>query len=284
MESLLLRDVSFAYDDEPKKKHHKSACNENDAVLKKLNLAVHEGEFVCLVGHSGCGKTSTLKILAGLLEPCEGSVSVSGKPLTGPGPDRAVVFQNYALFPWMSALQNVEFGIKQASEAFNRAYSKEQIRAIALEYLEILGMARAAKCKPYQLSGGMQQRVAIARALAMNTPILLFDEPFGALDVKTRRELQALMQELWLREGAHKTAVFVTHDIDEALLLADRIVFMSDGRFLDEFALNTARPRDPESFSHSEAAKPIKQALMKLFFDSVENQREEQEPCCQGGL
>ena len=146
-----------------------------------------------------------------------------------------------------------------------------------IENLDKVNMKHAADLKPYQLSGGMQQRVAIARALAMDTEILLFDEPFGALDIKTRRELQMLMQELRVNEEKSKTAVFVTHDIEEAMVLADRIIFMSDGRLLDEFEISAPRPRDPETFINSEEYQSVRESLMQLFYNSVESQREEPE-------
>lgn len=270
-----MRDVCYAYDNDLSgKRRRETGFSEEDYALKHLNLQVEEGEFLCLVGHSGCGKTTMLRILAGLQKPTSGSISISGRPLDGPGLDRAVVFQNYSLFPWMSVVQNVEFGIRQASKELGRNQTKAQIRAIALEYLEKVGMAGSADKKPYQLSGGMRQRVAIARALAMNTEILLFDEPFGALDVKTRRELQDLMQRLWLDDDSSRTAVFVTHDIDEALLLADRIVFMSGGCLLDEFSLRALRPRDPECFGDSTECRQVKTRLIDLFYSAQERVRE----------
>lgn len=272
MGSLLLQDVCYAYDNDlTGRRRKRTQFTEEDYALKHLNLSVEEGEFICLVGHSGCGKTTTLRTLAGLQKPTSGSISIAGKPLEGPGLDRAVVFQNYSLFPWMSVVENVEFGIKQASKELGRGQSKEEMRSIAMDYLGKVGMAQAADKKPYQLSGGMQQRVAIARALAMNTEILLFDEPFGALDVKTRHELQDLMQRLWLDGDAAKTAVFVTHDIDEALLLADRIVFMSGGRLLDEFRVSAPRPRDAERFADSEECRQVKAKLIDLFYSAQES-------------
>jgi ABC-type nitrate/sulfonate/bicarbonate transport system ATPase subunit len=271
-----MKGVCFVYDDEELKtrKHRVSVKDipEENLVLKHLNLTVNDGEFLCLVGHSGCGKSTTLRVLAGLQRPVDGSIAIGGRPLDGPGLDRSVVFQNYSLFPWMSVKKNVEFGVRQASIELKRNLSKQEISDIADEYLEKVNMGKAAELYPYQLSGGMQQRVAIARALAMNTEILLFDEPFGALDIKTRRELQSLMESLWMTADVRKTAVFVTHDIEEALLLADRIIFMSGGRFREEFRVNVARPRDPETYLETPAYKTLRSRLLDLFYSAEETQ------------
>ena len=170
----------------------------------------------------------------------------------------------------MTAKKHIEFGINQASVELDRKLGKAEISAIADEYLARVNMSKAADLYPYQLSGGMQQRVAIARALAMDTETLLFDEPFGALDVKTRRELQVLMEELWMDGNNAKTAVFVTHDVDEALLLADRIIFMSGGRFLDEFRVSAPRPRDPEKFAKTGEYQQMRSKLLDLFYNAEE--------------
>ena len=273
MGTLSLKDVCFVYEDLDSSKKHRPAFEdipEEELVLKHLDLEVGEGEFVCLVGHSGCGKSTTLRILAGLQKPVHGEISINGKPLDGCGLDRSVVFQNYSLFPWMTAKKNIEFGIGQASVELGRKLGKAEISSIADEYLARVSMSKAADLYPYQLSGGMQQRVAIARALAMDTETLLFDEPFGALDVKTRRELQVLMEELWMDGDNAKTALFVTHDVDEALLLADRIIFMSGGRLLDEFRVSVPRPRDPEKFAKSDEYQQMRAKLLDLFYNAEE--------------
>lgn len=275
MGSLVLDDVCFAYEDDfEKKQRHKKNLEiaPDKLILKHLNLTVDDGEFICLVGHSGCGKTTLLRMLAGLHVPTSGTALIDGAPIDGPGMDRAVVFQNYALFPWMKVKANVEFGIKQASGELGRNLSKAQISEIAAEFLAKVNMTKAADLYPYQLSGGMQQRVAIARALAMDTEMLLFDEPFGALDVKTRRELQILMQELWMSGDRKKTAVFVTHDIEEAILLADRVVFMTGGVFHEEFRVETPRLRDPEEYIHSPKYLELRKKLLDLFYGAVENE------------
>ncbi len=272
---LVLDDVSFAYDDSETSGNGSHRKNETELpeeayTLKHLNLTVADGEFVCLVGHSGCGKSTLLRILSGLQKPTRGTASIDGHKIEGPGLDRSVVFQNYSLFPWMKAKKNIEFGIKQASDELHRELSKQQISEIADSYLEKVNMSKAADLYPYQLSGGMQQRVAIARALAMDTEILLFDEPFGALDVKTRRELQMLMQELRTNTGKPKTAVFVTHDIEEALILADRVVFMSAGQFQGEFAVKAPRPRNPEEYIKTEEYTRLREKLLGLFYNAAE--------------
>ena len=275
MGSLSLKDLCFAYDDDlvKAKRHHRldeGDVKDEDLVLKHLDLEVADGEFLCLVGHSGCGKSTTLRILAGLQKPLFGTVESNGTPIEGPGLDRSVVFQNYSLFPWMTVKKNVEFGINQASIELSRGLSKSEVSSIVDDYLAKVSMAKAADLYPYQLSGGMRQRVAIARALAMDTEVLLFDEPFGALDIKTRRELQMLMEDLWVSGEKKKTAVFVTHDIEEALLLADRIVFMSGGVFRDEFSVSSPRPRVPESYFETVQYKKMHARLLDLFYRAEE--------------
>lgn len=277
MSSLEMKDVSYAYPDEVDKfktrKHRHVTVEdipEEDLVLKHLDLTVKDGEFLCLVGHSGCGKSTTLRILAGLQKPLGGKIFIGNEPLDGPGMNRSVVFQNYSIFPWMTAKKNVEFGIHQASIELHRDYTKARISEIADDYLAKVNMTKAADLYPYQLSGGMQQRVAIARALAMDTEIMLFDEPFGALDIKTRRELQGLMEGLWMNDEVKKTAIFVTHDVEEALLLADRVVFMSAGRFVDQFEVDASRPRDPEVFFETDMYKERRAYLMELFYAAEE--------------
>lgn len=279
MGSLSLRNLCFTYDEQTAKAASHHRLSEGDVaadklVLKHIDLDVEEGEFVCLVGHSGCGKSTTLRILAGLQKPLFGCVESNGRAIDGPGLDRSVVFQNYSLFPWMTVKRNVEFGVKQASIELSRGLSRREISQIADEYLAKVSMTKAADLHPYQLSGGMQQRVAIARALAMDTDILLFDEPFGALDVKTRRELQLLMEDLWVSGKRAKTAVFVTHDIEEALLLADRVVFMSGGVLRDEFAVSAPRPRVPETYFESTECKRDRARLLELFYNAEETKLE----------
>ncbi len=237
---------------------HQNLCN---LALHNLNFTVEEGEFVCIIGHSGCGKTTLLNVLAGLLTPNTGSVLINGKPISGTGTDRAVVFQDYSLFPWMTVHQNICFGIEQA----NKKLSSSERKQIADQFLEKVGMEKEGDKYPFQLSGGMQQRVAIARALAMDSDILLLDEPFGALDAKRRKNLQELIEKLWAEEPGRKTIIFVTHDIEEAILLADRILFMRTGRIAAEITVPFPRPRDSESILDSNLYNQLKGQLMDLF-------------------
>jgi nitrate ABC transporter ATP-binding subunit len=193
------------------------------SVLDGVNLTVYEGEFVCMIGHSGCGKSTLLNMVAGFLRPTHGEVRLQSKRITQPGPDRMMVFQNYALLPWLSAYENVYLGVDSVYP--DKRHSEK--KAIVWEHLEMVGLTEAADKKPSQLSGGMKQRVAIARALAIRPEILILDEPFGALDAITKEELQEELLRIWTD---HKvTVLMITHDIDEALFLADRLVMMTNG-------------------------------------------------------
>jgi len=190
--------------------------------MKDVHLTIQEGEFVCLIGHSGCGKTTLLNMVAGFTQPTEGTVFLGNQPVTRPGPDRMMVFQNYSLLPWKTALENVFLAVHAAFPKLPQA----QKRAIASEHLSLVGLSEAAHKRPSQLSGGMKQRVAIARALAIRPQVLLLDEPFGALDAITKEELQEEL--LKILETHKSTVLMITHDIDEALFLADRLVMMTN--------------------------------------------------------
>jgi nitrate/nitrite transport system ATP-binding protein len=192
-------------------------------IVKDFNLRIKQGEFVCLIGHSGCGKSTVLSMVAGLNEISGGGIILAGKELVGPGPDRGIVFQSPCLLPWMSAFENVMLGVNQV---FFTA-SKVERRQIAEFYLSVVGLADAMDKFPAELSQGMRQRAGIARAFALAPRMLLLDEPFGMLDSLTRMELQQVLLELWRKNK--KTALMVTHDVDEALFLADRIVCMTNG-------------------------------------------------------
>jgi ABC-type nitrate/sulfonate/bicarbonate transport system ATPase subunit len=209
--------------------------------LGRIDLAVAPGQFVCFIGASGCGKSTLLRVIAGFEEPTTGRVSVRGNLITRAGPDRGMVFQDYALFPWMSVRDNVAFGPRQ------RRLPKQQIDAAVAEYLKLVGLERFASRYPSQLSGGMKQRVAIARVLANDPDILLMDEPFGALDALTREQLQRELLQIWARTGV--TILFVTHSVEEAVLLADRVLVMSagPGRIDCDMAIDLPRPREVSS-------------------------------------
>ncbi|MGN0736321.1 MAG: ABC transporter ATP-binding protein [Anaerovoracaceae bacterium] len=210
-----MTDVSFAYPGTERK------------VLDGLRLNIDDGEFLCIIGHSGCGKSTLLRLLAGLDAPQEGTILTDGKPVTGPSSDRTMVFQQYSLFPWMNVKKNVVFAVRKTGK-FTAAEAGER----ADIFLKKVGLEADAGKYPYQLSGGMRQRAAIARALAMDSPYMLLDEPFGALDTKIRKELQELLQELWYSSGTSdepKTVIFVTHDLEEAMILGSRIVFLQNG-------------------------------------------------------
>jgi NitT/TauT family transport system ATP-binding protein len=209
--------------------------------LARVDLAIREGEFVCMIGASGCGKSTLLRIIAGFEEPTTGDVQVNGKPISGPGSDRGMVFQDYALFPWMTVKQNIGFGPRQ------RHLARREVDAIASEFVRLVGLERFADRYPSQLSGGMKQRVAIARVLANDANILLMDEPFGALDALTREQLQNELLQIWARTRV--TIMFVTHSVEEAVLLADRVLVMSagPGRIENDIPIDLPRPRDVSS-------------------------------------
>jgi NitT/TauT family transport system ATP-binding protein len=218
--------------------------------LKDVDLTIHAGEFVCLVGPSGCGKSTLLNILAGLIRPDSGRALKDGVPITSAGPDRAVIFQDAALFPWLTAVQNVEFALKHVRD-------KRERRNRAMEHLQLVHLGRFAGSYPHELSGGMRQRVAIARALALDPDVLLMDEPFAALDAQTRDLLIEEVQRIWL--AMRKTVVFVTHNVLEAVTLADRVVCMGarPGCIKEELPVNLARPREVESPDTARIARTI---------------------------
>lgn len=209
--------------------------------LKDINLEIKQGEFVCLLGPSGCGKSTLLNAVAGFALPSDGEITVEGKDIIGPGPDRGMVFQEYALFPWMSISQNIAFGLEVQKK------SKSEIDSTVNQLLALLHLTDFCDRFPKDLSGGMRQRVAIARVLALDSPIMLMDEPFGALDALTRRNLQDELLRIWQKLG--KTILFVTHSIEESIYLADRIVVMTyrPGTVKRDHIVEIPRPRDPAS-------------------------------------
>ena len=235
--------------------------------LKNVSFSIEEGEFVSIIGSSGCGKSTLLSILEGINTATEGEILINGEPVTGTGPDRGVVFQHYSLFPWMTARRNVAFGIKQVNKNVSRAERYQ----LADEFLQKVGLEQFKNKYPSQLSGGMQQRVAIARALAMDTDILLMDEPFGAIDAKNRTILQELLLELWENATPRKTVVFVTHDIDEAILLSDKIVMMTanPGRVYREIKVPFERPRNRSELVQTGEYTKFRNELLSLFYSDI---------------
>ena len=240
--------------------------------LKNVSFSIEDGEFVSVIGSSGCGKSTLLSILEGINTPTAGEILINGEPIRGTGTDRGVVFQHYSLFPWMTARKNVAFGIKQV----NKDASRTERLKIADEFLEKVGLESFKNKYPSQLSGGMQQRVAIARALAMDTDILLMDEPFGAIDAKNRTILQELLLELWEGDGtgARKTVVFVTHDIDEAILLSDKIVMMTanPGQVYSEIKVPFDRPRNRAELGCSTATSSAKSAETRWCCNDIQKE------------
>jgi NitT/TauT family transport system ATP-binding protein len=222
-------------------KVHHSPDGRAVRALEGLDLSVREGELAVLLGPSGCGKSTLLQLVAGFEQPSAGSLDLGGRPIAGPGPDRGYIFQEFALFPWLTVLDNVAFGLRSQGQG------KAQARASAREHLVRVGLSAFATAYPHTLSGGMKQRVAIARALAYQPTVLLMDEPFGALDAQTRRELQRELVRVWSQD--RKTVLFVTHSVDEALLLADTVHLMSarPGHIVRSVVLQQDRPRDEDA-------------------------------------
>jgi len=225
--------------------------------LKDINLGIEPGEFVCLLGPSGCGKSTLLNAIAGFSSPTSGMITVGDKPFKGPGPDRGMVFQEYALFPWMTVAQNIAFGLEIKGD------SKTAIRERVDVLLETLHLKDFRDRFPKDLSGGMRQRVAIARVIALDSPILLMDEPFGALDALTRRTLQDELLRIWTE--LKKTIVFVTHSIEESIYLADRIVVMTyrPGTVKCDKRVTLPRPRDPSSADFNALKRELGQLVME---------------------
>jgi sulfonate transport system ATP-binding protein len=227
--------------------------------LDRVSLNVAEAEFVCLVGASGCGKSTLLNIIAGLEKPDSGEVLADGKPVTAPGRERLVMFQEPALFPWLTVFGNVLFGLNLKPNL-----SRKDRHDVAKYYLELVGLSRFEHANIHELSGGMKQRVSLARALAPNPRVLLMDEPFAALDALTREQLYGDIQEIW--KARRKTIVFVTHNVREAACLGDRVLLFSPhpGRIQEEFAVSLLRPRDINSVDLAAYATRITKALKRL--------------------
>ena len=216
-------------------------------VLSNVDLSVQRGEFVAIVGRSGCGKTTLISLIAGLLEPDAGELLINGKPIRGPGPDRGIVFQNYSLLPWLTVFENVQLAVDQLFSD----WTFEAKRSYTERFIEMVKLTPARLKRPAELSGGMRQRVAVARALAMNPDLLLLDEPLGALDALTRATLQNEIERIWRHE--RKTVILITNDVDEGILLADRILPLTNGpqaTLGPSFAIDIERPRDRKALNH----------------------------------
>jgi bicarbonate transport system ATP-binding protein len=233
-------------------------------VLENINLKVAKGEFVCVIGHSGCGKSTLLNMVSGFATPTSGQVLLEGKPITKPGPDRMVVFQGYALLPWMTAYENVHLAVDSVKPSLPEAQKRE----IALEHLAMVGLSEAADNKITQISGGMKQRVAIARALSIRPEVLILDEPFGALDAITKEELQEELLSIWNTQKC--TVLMITHDIDEALFLADRLVMMTNGPAAgigEVLNIDFPRPRSREEIMENPRYYELRNSALDFLYN-----------------
>ena len=241
MKSLVIEHLAKTYFD--------PFANRQVTAIRDISLTVDAGDFVSVVGPSGCGKTTMLNTIAGFLAPTAGRIRVDDRVVSGPGPDRGVVFQSFALFPWRTVLDNVAFGPKM------RGVPKARRHEIAREYLALAGLSNAAERYPNELSGGMQQRVGVVRALANEPDVLLMDEPFAAVDAQTRMTLQEELTRIW---GERRpTVLFITHDVNEAVFLANRVVVLSHGSVLDDIAIDLPRPRSWDALIEDAAFKSL---------------------------
>lgn len=231
-------------------------------VFDGVNFTIQQGEFVCLIGHSGCGKSTILNVLAGLADPTDGNVIMDHKQISGPSLDQGVIFQNHSLLPWLSARANVMFAVRARWPHWSKAKRREH----AEKYLELVGLSHAMDRKPSQLSGGMRQRVGIARAFAIEPKLLLMDEPFGALDALTRGVIQEELLKIW--SETHQTVFMITHDVDEAILLADRVLLMTNGpnaQVAESVEVAISRPRARATLHQDPAYYPIRNHLVDFL-------------------
>ena len=232
--------------------------------LKDINLSITQGEFVSIIGHSGCGKSTVLNLIAGLLQPTSGNLFCAGREIAAPGPERAVVFQNHSLLPWLSCFDNVYLAVERVFSSENNVNLSMRTNAA----LELVGLTHAADKRPNEISGGMKQRVGIARALAMEPKVLLLDEPFGALDALTRAGLQDELMRIMQKSGA--TAVMVTHDVDEAVLLSDRIVMMTNGPSAtigEILTVDLPYPRKRLELAENPAYNHLRSEVLKFLYE-----------------
>ena len=236
-------------------------------ILRDIQLEVGQGEFLCLLGPSGSGKTTLQRLLAGLEAPDHGRITWKGEAVTGPSSERGMVFQDYALYPWLNLADNIAMALEKSAPELSR---KERLE-IASDYLASVGLAGTSRKYPFQLSGGMQQRAAIARALALSSSALLLDEPFGALDPVNRAKLQDLLTEVWSKASPRKTVVFVTHDVEEAVYIADRVVVLgsSPGRIIGEVKVPFARPRNRREILRSPEFLRLQEEISSHYHTDV---------------
>lgn len=232
--------------------------------LRDINLDIQKGEFVTLIGHSGCGKSTLLNLIAGLTNPTSGYLFLSGRQISGPGPDRGVVFQNHSLLPWLTCFENIHLAVERV---FAATESREKLSERTHRALDLVGLATAADKRPHEISGGMKQRVGIARALAMEPKVLLMDEPFGALDALTRARLQDELMRIVTATGS--TVVMVTHDVDEAVLLADRVVMMTNGPAAtigEILSVDLPRPRERLAMASDPRYLAARKAVLEFLY------------------
>jgi len=237
--------------------------------LKNVNLQINKGKFISLIGHSGCGKSTVLNLVAGLHLPTDGGVIVDGREVAGPGPERAVVFQHHSLLPWLTVYQNVELAVKQIADQYKQgAETKVWVKQQVEHYLDLIQMTNAADKKPDEISGGMKQRVGIARALALRPKVLLMDEPFGALDALTRAHLQDSLMKI--QAELNNTVIMITHDVDEAVLLSDKIVMMTNGPAAtigEVLEINLPRPRNRVALADDPNYQKYRQSVLRFLYE-----------------
>lgn len=236
--------------------------------LKNINLSIKEGEFISIIGHSGCGKSTVLNLIAGLLQPTEGLLFCAGREIAGPGPERAVVFQNHSLLPWLTCYENVYLAVERVFGNGSSTETKAQLAARTHAAIELVGLSHSTDKRPNEISGGMKQRVGIARALAMEPKVLLLDEPFGALDALTRANLQDELMKIMAKSGC--TAVMVTHDVDEAVLLSDRVVMMTNGPSAtigEILEVNLPRPRARLALAEDKDYNHLRSEVLRFLYE-----------------
>src|SRR4028119_215932 len=263
---LTIKDVSKVYE-------NLKNPEQPSVVLEGVNLTIKEGEFICLIGHSGCGKSTFLNMIAGFNGATNGEVALEGSQITEPGPDRMVVFQNYSLLPWLTATENIHLGVENVYPE----KSADEHNTIVKEHLELVGLTEACNKRPGQWSGGMKQRVAIARALATRPKLLILDEPFGALDPITREELQEELLKIWRKEKI--TVIMITHDIDEALFLADRIVMMTNGPAAsigEDMHVPFSRPRNRARIMEDPKYYELRNFALEFLFSRYAHHEEDE--------